>query len=82
VAVHHGLLHRVQAAIGALQAFHGFDRLAIQGRQQMDAAVDGAVIHPLASSVELAHHDHASAAIAFGAALLGAGALQLLAQVI
>ena len=48
----------------------------------MDTAVDGAVIHPLASGVELAHHDHASAAIAFGAALFGAGALQLLAQVI
>ena len=30
VAVHHRLLHRVQAAIRALQAFHSFNRLAIQ----------------------------------------------------
>ena len=82
MALHHRLLNRVQAAVGFFQAFNGFHRLAIQGGQQLNAAVDGDVVNARASSVQLAHHDHTGAAIALCATFLGAGAVQLFAQVI
>ena len=82
MAVDHFLLHGVQAAVGFFQALHSFHRFAIQGGQQLNAAVDGHIVHTRASGVEFAHHDHARAAIAFGAAFFGAGAVQLLTQII
>ena len=48
----------------------------------MNAAVDGFVIDRVATVIQIAHHDHASTAITFRTSLLGACAIQLLAQVI
>ena len=78
----HGLLHRVQLAVGALQAFHRLDRLAIQRGHQLQATVDAGVSYRRAVGVELTDQHNAGAAVAFGAAFLGAGAVQMLAQVI
>ena len=82
MAAHHGFLHRVQRAVGFFQTLHRLDRFAIQSGQQLDTAVHGHVVHARASVVELAHHHHTRTAIALGAALFGALAVQLLTQVI
>ena len=80
VAFDHRLLHRVQGAIGLLQVFHGKQGLAVEGGRELDAGVDG--LH-LDLAIHQAADDHrASAAIAFRAALLGARAMQVLAQVL
>ena len=82
MAANHGVLHRMQAAVGVFEAFHGFDGFAIERGQQLNAAVDRHIVHARASGIELADHDHAGAAIALGTALFGAGAAQLFAQII
>jgi hypothetical protein len=78
VAPDHGLLRRVQAAVGAGEVFDGPQRQAVDRVGQADAAVDRAVLQPVGRG--LAQHDGAGAAVAFTAALLGAGAGQVLAQ--
>ena len=82
MALDHLFLHRVQRAVGFFQALDRLDRFAVQRRQQLDTSVGGHIVHARASGVELTHHHHTSAAIAFSAALFGAGAVQLFAQVI
>ena len=72
VAVHHRLLHRVQRAVRTLQILHGDELLAVQGRQELDAGIDGTIADPVA--VQLTQRHGTGAAIALGAALLGAGA--------
>ncbi|MNT16227.1 hypothetical protein D3C72_1513180 [compost metagenome] len=80
MALNHRLLHRVQATVGLLQVFHGKQGLAIESGRELDAGIDG--LH-LELAVHQAADDHrAGAAIAFGAAFLGARAMQILAQVL
>ena len=77
-------VHRRVCAIGGLdqwverQVFARPQGLAIDGMRQADAGVDGAVGHAVA--IGLAEHHGAGAAVAFAAALLGAGVAQVLAQ--
>jgi hypothetical protein len=78
VAVHQGLLHRVQQAghaqpAQAVQVFDGEQRLAVQAGHELDAGIHG----PQAElTVHLfAEHHGAGAAVAFGAALLGAAGM-------
>jgi hypothetical protein len=78
VAGHHGLLRRVQAAIKRSQVFHGPQCQAVYRMRHLDAAVDRLGVQ-LARS-QLAHHHGAGAAVAFAAALFGAGAMQVFAQ--
>lgn len=74
------LLHRMQGAVGLLQVFHGKQSLAVQRRGELDAGIDRFQLQ-LAVDHAAQHHG-AGAAIAFGAAFLGAGAVQVFAQVL
>ena len=78
MALHHGLLGRVQGAVGRGNVFRSPHRHAIHRMGQPDAAVDGPGFE-LAIAC-FAHHHGAGAAVAFAAALLGAGVAQVLAQ--
>jgi len=80
VALDHGLLHRVQGAIVLLQVLHRKQGLAVERGNELDAGIDR--VHPDLAILERADHDRAGAAIAFGAAFLGAGAVQVVAQVL
>jgi hypothetical protein len=82
VAVHHGLLHRVQRTVGLFQAFNGLDRFAVQRGQQLQATVDGKIVHARTGCIELPDKNHAGAAVALGTALFGPTAPQLFAQVV
>src|SRR5215469_11374175 len=73
------LLYGMQGTGSVLEALDGDERLAIDGRQQTNARVDGAPRKP-AISGDLAEHDRARTAVAFGAAFLRAGATEVLAQ--
>ena len=46
VAVDHRLLHRVQPPVGALEVLDGEQLAAVEGRHELDAGVDGAVVEP------------------------------------
>ncbi len=61
------------------EVFRRPQRHPVNRMGQADAAVDGAVAH-LAVAISLAQHHGAGAAVALAAALLGAGAAQVLAQ--
>ena len=78
VARDHGLLHRVQRAIGFGQIGGRPQRKAIDGVCRFDAAVDSAInqtpIHCLG------HHHGAGPAVACGTALFGGREAQVLAQ--
>ena len=77
VALEHGLLRRVQCAIGAGQVLYREHGAAVDGTEQPDAAVDRTQLQlPV---VEFAQHHRAGAAVALGAAFPGA-VLALLAQ--
>ena len=78
VALHHRFLRGVQAAVGRGQVFYRPQRHAVNRMRQPDAAVDGAKAQRAAFN--LAQHDSASAAVAFGATLFGAGQPQVFAQ--
>ncbi len=82
VALHQSLLDGVQAAIGLFQALDGFDRFAIQRRQQLNAGIDGHIVNRRASGVQLAHQHHTRPAIALGTTFFRAGAVQLFAQIV
>ena len=80
VAVRQGPLDRVQA-VGAGEGgevFDGEQRLAVEGGQQAEAGIDGPQLQRAADG--LADHHAAGAAVAFGAAFLGAGGADVLAQ--
>ena len=65
---------------GCAQVLDRDQLLAVQLRQEQDAGVERAVAQALA--VRLAEHHGAGAAIAFGAALLGAGPALHLTQIV
>ena len=76
VALDQLALDRVRAA----QAFDGPQRLAVEHRQEEDAGIDRAPLDRVA--VQLAEQHGAGAAIALGAAFLGAGAAERVAQIV
>ena len=71
MTIDHGLLHRMQGAVRARQILDGQQLLAVEGGEELDAGIDGAISEALAR--DLAQHHGAGAAIALGAAFLGAG---------
>jgi len=71
----------MQRAVGLPQVLDGEQRLAVQRGRELDAGVHGLHLQ-LAGGVQAADDDRAGAAIALGAAFLGAGAVQVLAQVL
>ena len=71
-------LHGVQSAILPFQALDGDQLLAVKRRQKLDTRVDGA--EPDVVARKLAEHDGAGAAVALGAAFLGTGPAEVLAQ--
>ena len=78
VALQHGLLGRVQCAVCGLQVFHRPQRQPVHRMRHADAAIDGLQFQ---LAVFLFTDDHgAGPAVAFAAALLGAGAVQVFAQ--
>jgi hypothetical protein len=76
----HGALHRVQRPVRRLEALDRHHLLAVERRHEADARVDRAVAHRAA--VRLAHDHGAGAAVALGAALLGAAAPERAAKVL
>ena len=66
------LLDGVEIAVAVRQVLDGDQLLAVERRHELDAGIDRAIAEPVA--VELAEHHRAGAAIALGAALLGAAA--------
>ena len=80
VRLDHRLLHRMQRAVVALQALDGEHRLARDRRQEPDAGVDRLPGETSRRRRRLGQDDRAGAAVAFGAAFLGAGELPVLAQ--
>ncbi len=84
VALHHGLLHAVQLAL-VLEVFDADQLFAVQRRHERQARIEAAIANllaPCSSRVQLADHHGAGAAIAAGAAFLGAGFAHMLAQVV
>ncbi|MNZ99989.1 hypothetical protein D3C78_1193340 [compost metagenome] len=84
VAVGHGLLHAVQLAL-MFETFDADQLLAVQRRNKGQARVQAAVADLLAAVVALgqfADHHRAGTTIAAGAAFLGTGLAQVLAQVL
>jgi hypothetical protein len=82
VTLDHLVLHRVQGAIGFLEAFNGLDRFTVESRQQLDAAVDRDILDAVASGIEFTHHHHTGTAITFSTALFGACAMELFAKIV
>jgi hypothetical protein len=78
VRIDQRLLHRVQRAAGAAQLIDRDELLAVERADEGDAAIDGAPAQ--AARAGLTHHHGAGAAVALGAALLGALEPALLAQ--
>ena len=78
VTLDHGLLHGVQGAVGPAQVLDRDQLLAVELRHEQDAGVDRAIADAIA--LELAQHHGTGAAIALGAAFLGAAAALHLAQ--
>lgn len=81
MAVDHGLLHGMQGAVGATQVFDGEERAAVERRQELDAGIDR-FQREAAVRIQFADDNRAGAAVAFRAAFLGAGAMQILTQVL
>ena len=81
VAFDHRLLHRMQRAVRLAQVFDGVERFAVERGHELDARVDRLEVDA-ARRVALADHDRACAAVAFGAAFLGAGAMRVFAQIL
>ena len=77
--VDHRLLHRMKHAV-AREVFHRDDLAAVELADKQDAGIHRLINQPLAAQPP---NDHgASAAIAFGAAFLGAGRAFGQAQII
>ncbi|MNF81265.1 hypothetical protein D3C84_635290 [compost metagenome] len=79
MAIHHGLLHRMQLAL-VLEIFHGDQLLAVQGRDEGQAGVEGAIADAVA--LQLADDHGAGTAIARGATFFGTGFADMLTQVV
>ncbi len=78
MAVDEGLLDRMQRSFRAFQAFDGDELLAVERGHELDARVDRAKAHAVA--IEFGEDHGARAAIALGAAFLGAGPTKVLAE--
>ncbi len=68
-----------------LEAFDADQVLAVQGGNEGQARVEAAIANAFAAlriRLQLAHHHGAGAAVAAGAAFLGAGLAQVLAQIV
>ncbi|MNM87658.1 hypothetical protein D3C81_998470 [compost metagenome] len=81
MALHHGLLHRVERTVRLTQVFHGDQGLAVERGQELDAGIDR-LEFDVAAVLQLADDDGTGAAVAFGAAFLGAGAAGVFTQVL
>ncbi len=79
VLLDHRLLHGMQPAF-AREIFHRDDLAAVGLAREQNARVDGLIDEPLAPHPP--QHDRAGAAVAFGAAFLGAGRAFAQAQII
>jgi hypothetical protein len=66
--------------MGAAEAFHGLQRLAVEHGQEEDAGIDRAPAHVL--PLQLADQHRTGAAIAFRAAFLRAGAAERVAEIV
>src|SRR5438105_2110782 len=80
VALDHRLLHRMQSAVLAAQAFDGDKRLAVERWHELDARIDSAIAQR--AVVDFRRDNGARAAIAFGAAFFRARASAIFAQVL
>ncbi len=80
VAFDQRLLHGMGRAVGLRQVFDREQRLAVERRRELDAGVHGA--QRQFAIFQRTDHDGAGAAIALGATFLGAGAAQVLPQVL
>ena len=80
MTLHHRLLHGMQAAVRLLQILDRQQCAAIEGGQEPDAGIDR--LEGQLTALKLAHDHGAGAAIALGAAFLGAGAMQVFAQML
>ena len=83
VAVDHRLLHRMQRPSRLRRSSTVKSALPSQRRHELDAGVDrlrSSTLPAVASLASSPTHDGAGAAVAFGAAFLGAGAARVLAQ--
>ena len=83
VAVDHCPLHAVQLAL-VLEVFNADQLLAVQGRNKGQARVDTAIAQALGAFIigmQFTHHYRAGTAVAAGATFLGAGFVQVFAQV-
>ncbi|EYD74259.1 hypothetical protein Rumeso_04123 [Rubellimicrobium mesophilum DSM 19309] len=74
----HGPLDGVQPALGRAQVLDGDDVAGVAGGEEADAGIDRLVAER--ASVEPSDQDRAGAAVALGAALLGAGEAPVQAQ--
>lgn len=84
MAVGHGLLHAVQLAL-VLEALDADQLLAMQRRDEGQARIEAAVAQAVVALCVLGQftdHHGAGAAVTAGAAFLGAGFAQVLAQVL
>jgi len=79
VAVDHGLLDAVQAAL-VLEVFDADQLLAVQRGDEGQAGVEGAIAQAVIH--QLADHHGTGATVTGGAALLGSGLATMLAQVL
>src|SRR3546814_6586261 len=61
----------MKPAVRRLQVLHGHEQPAVEGRDEEDAGIGRAIADAVA--VEIAQDHGAGAAVAFGAAFLGAG---------
>ena len=78
MALDHGLLHRVQRAVGPGQVGGGPQRHTVDGLGRLDTAVDSAVLQTAIDG--LSHHHSAGPAVACGAAFFGGRQAQVLPQ--
>ncbi len=79
VAIDHRLLDAVQLTL-MLEVFDGDQLLAVQGADEGQAGVQGAVAQPIAD--QFADHDGTGATVAGGTAFLGARLAAVFAQVL
>ena len=85
LSLHFGSGRRVGGAL-VLEVFDREERLAMQGRQKLDAGVDRLQLQAadgaggIGIGGQLSDHDRAGAAVTLVAAFLGAGAVRVLAQ--
>ncbi len=81
VGIDQSLLHRMERAVRLRQTLDRDHRQGVDLRHQHETGIDGAVGHAPVILRQTDHHG-AGAAIAFGAAFLGAGQMRVQPQII